>query len=634
MKKNLLVILALVVAFGANAQKVIKKSPQANVAVKQLPKKTGDEQFNYTGKAKEYELPTSKDFTPAIIGSTIYDLQTNSSVTRRIVPHGDGTISAAWTRGMEAPSYPDRGSGFNYFDGSAWGAAPEARIEEHRTGWPAIVGIGNDVVFTHGTVDFLNMVHNSAYGASDWTMGEVTSASSIPETIWPKAVSAGSDGQTIHVVAGPNAVDFNGIVGGIGYFRSQDGGATWDIDAHELLSSDEYATVQGETWAIDAVGETVAVLMTTCWGDVAMYKSTDNGDSWTKTVILDFPDEAEPLDPNTETLDMDNDGNPDTLVTADNAGSIVIDNNGMVHCAFGLMRWDANAGTFYFPYSDGLTYWNEDMGPGVFSMDQVIDGHVYLNMQLGEDLDTLVMCPDINGDDTIHQFAWDNSVDGAYGKYGVSLTSFPNLVVGETTNSITLVYSTVMETDAYAKMTANPGSQNFRHIWAMVRDGETGEWGDPIHLTEGADYMQYEHVFPMCYRSSSYNSTDKTQKIKFIYQFDDEPGYSISDDEDPTTTNYIFYAEVEVPDDAGSVSEINNNLVNLQMNPNPANNTVTINTEEGAEIGIYTIVGAEVLKIKNANETQSIDVSNFAEGTYIVKVKTDNGIASEKLVVR
>ncbi len=78
-----------------------------------------------------------------IVGETWYDLQSNSTMANRIYAFEDGTIATTWTRGMDnPPTCPDRGTGYNYFDGTNWGAYPTERIEDQRTGWPNIAPYG------------------------------------------------------------------------------------------------------------------------------------------------------------------------------------------------------------------------------------------------------------------------------------------------------------------------------------------------------------------------------------------------------------------------------------------------------------------------------------------------------------
>ncbi|MBM3436122.1 MAG: hypothetical protein FJY07_07930 [Bacteroidetes bacterium] len=68
------------------------------------------------------------------LGSSYYDIQTYGSCQNRIYRFADGTIGAIWTRGIQPQAYPERGTGYNNFDGVNWQPAPEERIESKRTG--------------------------------------------------------------------------------------------------------------------------------------------------------------------------------------------------------------------------------------------------------------------------------------------------------------------------------------------------------------------------------------------------------------------------------------------------------------------------------------------------------------------
>lgn len=69
-----------------------------------------------------------------IIGTTTYDLQSNGSIQNRVYKK-NGTVGASWTYSSDlAGTYPDRGTGYNYYDGSTWGSLPSSRIETDRRG--------------------------------------------------------------------------------------------------------------------------------------------------------------------------------------------------------------------------------------------------------------------------------------------------------------------------------------------------------------------------------------------------------------------------------------------------------------------------------------------------------------------
>jgi len=71
--------------------------------------------------------------------------------------------------------------------------------------------------------------------------------------------------------------------------------------------------------------------------------------------------------------------------------------------------------------------------------------------------------------------------------------------------------------------------------------------------------------------------------------------------------------------------------------PNPTHNVLNIETNRVIEIkslSIYDILGRLVIAVPNAEKTSSIDVSKLNNGNYILKVITNQGIASEKFTKR
>ncbi len=139
MKKLLLSCLTIILAFGVYAQKYIP-TPQhlKEVAVKMQYQPTHKVHPEFTNQVHNSNFAKSVTFDEAQIGITQYDLQSNASLGNRLWLFDDGTIGGVWTRGVEnAPAFPDRGTGYNYFDGAAWGEEI-GPIESIRAGWPSV----------------------------------------------------------------------------------------------------------------------------------------------------------------------------------------------------------------------------------------------------------------------------------------------------------------------------------------------------------------------------------------------------------------------------------------------------------------------------------------------------------------
>ena len=77
-------------------------------------------------------------------------------------------------------------------------------------------------------------------------------------------------------------------------------------------------------------------------------------------------------------------------------------------------------------------------------------------------------------------------------------------------------------------------------------------------------------------------------------------------------------------------------LSEFKMYPNPAKEYVTIDLSDltsNATVFIYDYLG-RLVKKESLNTTSSrIETSNLQKGTYIVKVDSDNGLASKILIV-
>jgi hypothetical protein len=239
------------------------------------------------------------------IGRTTFDNQTNGSIMRRIV-NTDGKLSVVWTfSNEESDSFPNRGVAYNYFDGTSWINMPAydnldqiTKIEPEgtRTGFATILNIPGkgEVVIGHRTdIDALQFSANNGSGNQNWN----SSALRDFPYLWPRLTNAGPDGKTIHLIGVSdqdtiNGVDlFDGMFSALMYSRSLNGGDTWDKKNILLpgIDSTKFAGFGGDSYAIDARGNTVALVYGNLSTPVVMWKSTDNGETWNYQVIRDFP---------------------------------------------------------------------------------------------------------------------------------------------------------------------------------------------------------------------------------------------------------------------------------------------------------------------------------------------------------
>ncbi len=301
-----------------------------------------------------------------VIGNTYYELQSNDSPYNSIFTDIDGTISTVWTFSpdtIQTPSiYPNRGTGYNYFNLTNWANLPTQRIEPVRTGFPniGITGSGKEVVISHKGTG-LYMSSRTPKGTGTWTSVNLPFSINIYHT-WSRMVIGGSQNQSIHLIY---ANDFlSGDVISLFYAKSDDEGNSWPVSNLVLPGIDTsfYNGFGGDNYAIDAVGNVIAIALGSTFTDVILLKSLDNGNTWTKNIVDTFP--IPHFDLNTMITDTNNDGIVDTINGYKGQLDVAIDPiDSSVHIVYNNFRFYADGstpGSFnYFPGSDTIYYWND-----------------------------------------------------------------------------------------------------------------------------------------------------------------------------------------------------------------------------------------------------------------------------------
>ena len=98
---------------------------------------------------------------------------------------------------------------------------------------------------------------------------------------------------------------------------------------------------------------------------------------------------------------------------------------------------------------------------------------------------------------------------------------------------------------------------------------------------------------------------------------------------------------IEVSDDAGVtdtyaftidiINSINENESNISVYPNPTNGLLNINNVQGASVRITNLVGELVATIDKADAFNTVDMTNFAPGTYLVKIINNSQVITKKI---
>ncbi len=554
---------------------------------------------------------SQKIFWQEVIGNSQYDLQTNSSVDHRIRLYPDGTIGATFTMGTG--TFADRGTGYNYFNGTSWGPIPNQRIENQRTGWPSYAPLGNgEVIFCHNYPVNSVLLKREVKGTGAWTETNIPNPTGATPT-WPRIVTVGD---TIHVLVNSYGA-YQGMRQAVLYMRSTDGGQTFSDQIIDGMSSLNYASLGGDNyaWALPKNG-VLAFVVGDKWTDLFLMKSLDGGNTWTKTVIFTHPIPH----PMWQTPPI----YADTTYVCDGSMAVELDNSGNAHVVFGIQRvlYDpaedpTNEGLFsYFPGVDGVAYWKE----GDLEFYSLDPDEVYANGKL------VAWMLDVDNSGTV----LDNfsSID-QFAKYYLSCSSMPQLTI-DTNNEIYIVYSSINET-LYS------GTQFYRHVYSRKSTDGGNTWSDFSEITGGVFHEYSECVFP---------STSKTSDnyLHILVQIDEEPGLCARGDEDVATNNEMTYFKILKTDIGVTSANIPETVVlsDCKVFPNPAQDNVFVSVHsQKYAVSVVTISNSLGQLVSSDNYTLvpgknviSIPVEQYHPGLYIIRIESGNRILTNKFIVQ
>ncbi|MEY4875523.1 MAG: hypothetical protein RL708_672 [Bacteroidota bacterium] len=476
-----------------------------------------------------------------IIGRTFYDLQSNGAMQRRVMRYAGSKTSATWTYAPDSTNdqFPNRGAGYNHFNGTTWGPIPTARVEAAtRTGWPALCtnASNQDVVISH-------KFNNNTYG--NWELRNTTAGGTLTEysatnnttNIWTRTANSGDNiylldaSQDTNYVVSPAATKQPVL-----FSKSTDGGVTWSVN-HILIPNFPYSRYYrcgGDDYFIDAKDSVVAIVVGGTGRDVTVMKSMDYGATWTYMGVDSFPI-AGYHGGATGTI-------TDSIQTNDGNVTCLIDNQGMIHVWYGIywLKGDPTSSFNYsfFPnLSSSLAYWNE-YGHQSILIDQLFTSRHDCGTTGSIAIGTGYNLPGATSKDAM---------------YRAGMISMPQAGI-DAQGNIFVVYSALMDEDTtggdanFPNINNTPHGQNYRDLLMMfLKEDASGAydsafassavnntWSGVINLTKTPGF---EDVYPSMNRTVDGN-------VYITWQEDLEPGTNLTNG-DPISNNYIKYLEVD-----------------------------------------------------------------------------------------
>jgi hypothetical protein len=608
MKRFYLFLVAAMIISGAMGQFRYTKAPAKLV---QKVEKAASCMPDPGGFISQVPVPGQK-LAADIIGESVYDMQTYGCIEKRLYAYPDGSVAGIWTMAFTSPDFPERGAGYNYYDGSSWDPYPTVRVESVRTGSPcyAPLGTSGELIASHYQPEGLDwallICTRTVKGEGSWTESTLSGPGGGVGIVWPDVVTNGANRQNIHILARTYGTAYNGQDGALLYYRSTDGGQTWDIVHHffDDIGPNYLNTIDanGYAWA-EPRGDYLAFSVGFLTQDGYVLKSSDNGETWTTITAFDSPytpyaGEATP-----------------TFGAGDGTSAVAIDNDGKVHVAFGRMKhyYDETGTRYYYPATEGMIYWNENMPPldtGIISsytLDYLIQGGNLAGW----------MIP-LLGDSSIVDF----------GSYQASLTTYPQINI-DAANNIFLLWSAVAP--GYTN-----GSKNFRHICGRTWMNGFG-WHPIEDYNTDLAYLFSECAYPVM--SPSFAGGNGY----FLYQMDPEPGIHVWLSGHNPVTNQFEYRSVPLGFVVGTGGEVQTGTFGASQNfPNPFTDITTIQLtlperayvrSELTDISGRTLLRRDEGVLEAGRSRIVLERNGLTAGIYFCRISTASDEVTVKIAV-
>ena len=648
MKKLFTLALVLLIAVGGYSQ--VKKASQKD-ALKQVAQEQislGLEAFENVGS---FPNMTRSD---ADLDPTTYDWQTNTAARNWTMTFPDGCVGFIYTVASDA-GLSDRGTNIAIYNPNTdeW-TTSGGKIEEEKTGFGCAARYGENgiVVVSRNAVTLKLGVFIIEDKDNLPASGSVKPIFELDDTYnahFPCVMCTGPDHKHIHILATALDQTIDGVVNPYHYFRSMDGGVTWEqnmiIDYLHTGYGINYGSGQDAYFMENNGEDRLSIVVNTRRGDGVVLNSYDEGDTWERQeyfhhpgIDVVFPDDA-------------------LACMYPRWTSALYDNEGHLYLAyeFGGQTGDATS-TSYYPGVGGVAFWSDQMpynGNGVaFGFDPnnpmpPVNGQPFI-------MDSAYLYQDIYASwwlfsDATHEM-WNEYIGylapqdpttgqplvdpyeatteewliedrTLHGHYNGGVCEMPILMM---TPDEQLMVAVWMAMDNHN----TDGTDNFFFkLFARASYDKGNTWTDMIQLTTDFMYQWSECVYPQAAITGN--------TLVVACQMDAEvDSYTIGSggDTDQFDAYYqgLTFDLTELFPGWDAVEEQVSNNTEMAIYPNPATEMVTVRLNQDEDIVICNLMGQVVSTVKGNAGVNNIDINSLTSGVYFISA----GSATQKFIVK
>ena len=454
-------------------------------------------------------------FEEAELGYSIYDWQSNSGARTWTHVWPDGKVNFAYTVSNDLGN-ATRGTAIDTYDAATgtWQLSG-GRVENEKTGFGSIAQYGSNgiVVAAHTSSNCCIYIVPDKDNITAQSVSAASVLNSPYRPSWPAVMTSGPNRDIIHVVAHAtqgSVPDMEGVHYPVLYFRSSDGGQTWDRENVVLPYMDpSYAlswTGNNCYWMETTDDNCLALVVNNPWSDGMVIYSYDNGNTWQRKVFYHHPDLfgdfSEPF--------------YYPLWT-----SCQWDSQHRLHVLYEFNAATGNPGAsqWWDPCIGGVAYWNEEMpyhSEGTTQSglaDNLVPGQPFVmeHAYLQDDIySSLWMLPDAShemwpeyigylppltevGDPEDPYDVTDFNIHvenlSNHGTYVHGICAFPVLCMVPETDEMVAVWSAMDENHV------DENEYNYYKIFASYSGNGGASWSPMVQLTKAPSFNQMEFVY-------------------------------------------------------------------------------------------------------------------------------------------